>query len=593
MILLDTSFDFIRPEFLSAIFFHQKSVVVFPYVDIKHLRSLEIFAIGYNIVDLDSTALYNLREIIELERYNSYSQSPSFFFITNVSKTQLDEIIKLKDLHCIINCNEDLALNSYSDKNHFIFFNKKNKKFINYSPKDLSFEVSLISSSKNISSLQDKILRIKTLATNIYTELNDSGNVQRIANLLNEYEPHYWNKILDYTGLYYAIEIPEISSESSSTKIVKELSTSPFSEEYDLIVSKNKMIGKEFIQLIHDYREKKVNAANLDTGQLFYPLNLYDYLRTHHWKDGIDKQFLNDWVKMNKTQYILKKDDLADFHTILFKLNLPDEIISKVLNIENQDKEVKNEEINTKVVDKELSLPIMPQTQKSMLEKLNDIENIIENNLPDYEIEYLLKEITKLQRIMKIKNAIPPKKQHFPAEMLIKLNLNQIQSENVRKILMTAEKQFNFYKDNPKLDASPIIAQYSKALEVMLNEKISSHFKPLFAQYRKKYQNNETSEDFNKKFGNLMRNKSLNLGIWIAILEDLDQPQKPSDIREFLSILSEKFENTSLHAIEIACKTINPLRNEYIHTEVCSLEEVCNARQKIVNVLNPVIELLY
>ncbi|MFX1353991.1 MAG: hypothetical protein ACFFGP_08535 [Promethearchaeota archaeon] len=591
--MLDTSFDFIRPEFLSAIFFHQKSVVVFPYVDIKHLRSLEIFAIGYNIVDLDSTALYNLREIIELERYNSYSQSPSFFFITNVSKTQLDEIIKLKDLHCIINCNEDLALNSYSDKNHFIFFNKKNKKFINYSPKDLSFEVSLISSSKNISSLQDKILKIKTLATNIYTELNDSGNVQRIANLLNEYEPRYWNKILDYTGLYYAIEIPEISSESSSTKIVKELSTSPFSEEYDLIVSKNKMIGKEFIQLIHDYREKKVNAANLDTGQLFYPLNLYDYLRTHHWKDGIDKQFLNDWVKMNKTQYILKKDDLADFHTILFKLNLPDEIISKVLNIENQDKEVKNEEINTKVVDKELSLPIMPQTQKSMLEKLNDIENIIENNLPDYEIEYLLKEITKLQRIMKIKNAIPPKKQHSLAEMLITLNLNQIQSENVRKILMTAEKQFNFYKDNPKLDASPIIAQYSKALEVMLNEKISSHFKPLFAQYRKKYQNNETSEDFNKKFGNLMRNKSLNLGIWIAILEDLDQPQKPSDVREFLSILSEKFENTSLHAIEIACKTINPLRNEYIHTEVCSLEEVCNARQKIVNVLNPVIELLY
>jgi len=549
--------------------------------------------VGYNIVDLDSTALYNLREILELERYNSYSQSPSFFFITNVSETQLGELIKSKDLHCVINCNEDLTSYSHSDENYFIFFNKKNKKFINYSPEDLSFEESLISSSKNISTLQDRILKIKTIATNIYTELNDSGNLQRISNLLNEFEPHYWNKILDYTRLYYGIEIPEISSKISSSKIVKVLSISPFSDEYDLIVSKNRMIGKEFIQLIHDYREKKVNAANLDTGQLFYPLNLYDYLRTHHWKNGIDEQFLTDWVKMNKTKYNLKEDDLADFHFILLKLNLPNELISKVLNIETQDKEVKKEKIITEIIDKESSIPIVPQTQKSMLEKLKEIEKLVEKNLSDYEIKYLLREIIELQRIMKTKNSLPSKQQHSLTEMLVTLNLNQISSEKVKKILMTAEEQFYFYKNNPKLDASPIIAQYSKALEVMLNERLSFYFKPLIAQYRKKYQNNETSDDFGKKFGNLMRNKSLNLGIWIAILEDLDQSQKPTDVREFLSILSSKFEHSFLDTIKIACKTINPLRNDYIHTKICSLEEVCKARQKIINVLNPIIEVLY
>ena len=68
---MDTDFDFMEPEFLDILFFQQKNLVIFPYVDLKHLHALELFTVGHNVVDLESTALYNLKEIIE----NSYISS--------------------------------------------------------------------------------------------------------------------------------------------------------------------------------------------------------------------------------------------------------------------------------------------------------------------------------------------------------------------------------------------------------------------------------------------------------------------------------------------------------------------------------------
>ena len=90
---MDTGYDFLQPEFLNILFFQQKSLVIAPYVDLKHLHSLEIFTGGYNVVDLDSTALHNIREILELENNNSYSQTPCFFFITNINSNELHEIM--------------------------------------------------------------------------------------------------------------------------------------------------------------------------------------------------------------------------------------------------------------------------------------------------------------------------------------------------------------------------------------------------------------------------------------------------------------------------------------------------------------------
>jgi len=88
------------------------------------------------------------------------------------------------------------------------------------------------------------------------------------------------------------------------------------------LVSTNKQIGKEFIQLLHDYRAKKVNSSHLGLGQLFNPLELYNYLRNHHWKEGIPASFVKEWSEMKLSQYELTEQDQLDFDNILKQLNL-------------------------------------------------------------------------------------------------------------------------------------------------------------------------------------------------------------------------------------------------------------------------------
>ncbi|MHA1472991.1 MAG: hypothetical protein ACTSQW_07845, partial [Promethearchaeota archaeon] len=61
---MDTSDDLITAEFLHLLFFEQKNLIIFPYIDLKHLRSLDLFTVGFETVDIDSTVIHNLNEII-------------------------------------------------------------------------------------------------------------------------------------------------------------------------------------------------------------------------------------------------------------------------------------------------------------------------------------------------------------------------------------------------------------------------------------------------------------------------------------------------------------------------------------------------
>ncbi len=323
---MDTGIDFISPEFLNILFFQQKNLIIFPYVDLKHLHFLELFTVGYNVINLDSTALHNLKEILEFETNNNYSQNPTLFFIYNVDKKKVKEIMDLKNIHCVINSNENIA--DLVNGSTFIFFNKKNKQFLNYDTLDseLEFEQDLISSSKNKEILQDKIQKIKIAATRIFTELNQQRNLNSLPTILKDYKKKHWHQILQFTGSYYDIKIPDISTiqENSSKQISKTTNNTnikDFSDEYEIILSSNKYIGKEFIQLLLDYRTKRVNPAHLEIEQ-FFPNNLYNYLRNHHWKDGIPEDFVKEWVQMNYSQYALNESDKLDFESILEHLGL-------------------------------------------------------------------------------------------------------------------------------------------------------------------------------------------------------------------------------------------------------------------------------
>jgi len=607
---MDTGYDFIQPEFFNILFFQQKNLVIFPYVDVKHLHSLEIFAVGYNIVDLDTTALHNLREILELERYNSYSQNPSFFFITNVNSDQLQEIMNLENIHCIINCREDVK--PYANGNNFLFYNKKNNTFLNYTPENLAFEKSLITSSKNISVLQDKILKIKTIATNIFTELNESCNTQAISKILSEIELQYWDKVLEFTQLYYGIEVPDISVRTLPSVQEKRPFTKSFSDEYDVIISKNKKIAKEFTQLIHDYRSKKVNSANLEVEELFFPRNLYDYLRNHHWKDGIDEEFLVEWVNMNISKCPLNEEDLLDFQKIFnflgvslqilsdFPLNYPNTNESKLENNEIKQSEIMSTQAE-KISDITPSIENFSQFKAWILRDLNEIEKLAESDILAETVPYFLSELSELRQdlcIIEGKDKFyirQPQKQIFNLD---KIHIQKIPNQIIRRLLINAEEVYKKNKElSEEFDASYIISGYTKALEAILDEKLSSCLRPLIVKYHAKYDKKELSPDFNKKFGPLLSGKSISLGTWISIIKSINTYQKDPDVQEFLNHLKYTFDEYTLDTIKRACEIVNAKRNIALHYNrkqpILTLKYIKLLRKRFIVALSPLVELLY
>lgn len=386
---MDTGSDFIQPEFLNILFFQQKNLVIFPYVDLKHLHGLEIFTAGYNVVDLESTALHNLKEILEFESSNSYSQNPTLYFIFNVDRAKLKELMELDGIRCIINSNENIS--NLANGSRFVFFNKKNNQFLNYdlTPKELEFETSLISNSQDEDILQESIQKIKIAATRIFKELNQSGSLETLPDILSEYEKKYWTLILQFTSRYYDINIPDISQ----VKFKPPKRLKDFSNEYEVLISTNRAIGKEFIQILHDYRSKKVNPAHLELDELYNPQKLYGYLRNHHWKDGIPKKFVEEWYQMNISNYKLTEDDQIDFEKIVRKVGLEFHV-SEPLSPEPPLDEI----------DGELRAPILPSPRTAwnkykkwidnQIAKLENLDSTILSSSGN--LSFLVKELSEL-----------------------------------------------------------------------------------------------------------------------------------------------------------------------------------------------------
>ena len=322
---MDTEYDFITPEFLNILFFQQKNLVIFPYVDLKHLRSLQVFAVGHDVVDIDSTVIHNLSDIIEFEA-SSYSQQPTFYFVLNPKTEEIEKLINSPKVRCVVNTRE--IVESLANGTRFVFYNKKSKTFVNYEPEkqDLSFEKHLIRSYPDQQLLLDEMIKIKSIATKIFLQLNESSNADNLPKFLRDYDQTYWDKILGFTRLYYDIEIPNFDrpkllprkNDTSEPKKEKD-----YSAEYEDIMKFNRKIGQKFIQLIHNYRFEKVNPANLEVPQLFYPQKLYNYLRNHHWEKGIPQEFVSEWIRAATSDFSLTENDHMEFQMVLNKLDLP------------------------------------------------------------------------------------------------------------------------------------------------------------------------------------------------------------------------------------------------------------------------------
>ena len=104
---MDVGYDFLTPELMHAIFFQQKNVVVYPYLDIKHLRALELFTTGHSSIELDCTALNDIMSILE-HQAGSYSQSPPLFFVFNAGGNIIQSVKEIENVRYIINTNENV-----------------------------------------------------------------------------------------------------------------------------------------------------------------------------------------------------------------------------------------------------------------------------------------------------------------------------------------------------------------------------------------------------------------------------------------------------------------------------------------------------
>jgi hypothetical protein len=333
---MDTQYDFLTPEFLHLLFFEQKNLIIFPYVDIENLRVLKMFITGYKIIEIQSNDLFNIKDVCTLSIEESDSEEKTFFLIYNLTKKNIEELSTVKNFHGILNSNEDLSdLNLNND--NFVLYNKKRQCFLDYSfeEKDLDFEKKIFLEKDENGSINTILEKIHSTAKEVLSELNRKNTPQIISEILKDYSESETKKILTYTQKFFSLknDIMEFCcKDAKNDKRKVNRTENDYSEEYHTIISSNKFLSKEFIQLLHDYRMKKVNESNLELDQLFSPEALYIYLRVHHWKDGIPEEFLKAWIKMEYTGYTLTEQDILDFEMLLNELTIPTRILMEVLD---------------------------------------------------------------------------------------------------------------------------------------------------------------------------------------------------------------------------------------------------------------------
>jgi len=407
---MDTEYDFITPEFLNILFFQQKNLVIFPYIDLKHLRSLQVFAVGHDVVDLDSTAINNLNEIIEFEA-SSYSQQPTFYFVLNPKTEEIEKLINSPKVRCVVNTRE--IVESLANGTRFVFYNKKSKTFVNYEPEkqDLSFEKHLIRSYPDKQLLLDEMIRIKSIATKIYLQLNENSNPDNLPKLLRDYDQIYWDKILGFTRVYYDIGIPNIDRPKQLPE--RDANSEPeeekdFSNEYEIIMKVNRKIGQKFIQLIHNYRFDKVNPANLEVPQLFYPKMLYNYLRNHHWEKGIPQVFVSKWIQAATSDISFTEVDHVEFQMMLNKLGLPRALPEFDAERESELVKVSSSRLKrgipTQIIRKEKDLKTVPSPVKK-IKQVKQVKQIGSDSIPSIEDfrefkQWTLKKLDELENIL-------------------------------------------------------------------------------------------------------------------------------------------------------------------------------------------------
>ncbi len=172
------------------------------------------------------------------------------------------------------------------------------------------------------------------------------------------------------------------------------------------------------------------------------------------------------------------------------------------------------------------------------------------------------------------------------------ININDITRKEIINIFTTVEQKLIDYRDRDNtFDASDIILGYSKALEIMLDDKVATYFKPLIIEYKRARRT--VSEDFNKKFVWLFKDKTISLGTWVRIFKDFKKESIDDDVKKYRDHLKSKFNEKELEELKQLCDMIVNERNKIAHTKVLNINQVVTFRKKLVPQFNHIIKILY
>ncbi len=169
------------------------------------------------------------------------------------------------------------------------------------------------------------------------------------------------------------------------------------------------------------------------------------------------------------------------------------------------------------------------------------------------------------------------------------ISFKKIKSAEAYRIMKTGDHQyFNAYKnqqDEDELDYSPIIIQYGKGIERLLDDTVTRHLRDCLQPDEIK----GLRKGLQHIFGDAK--KSVSLGIWHEFYANLPKIKNKnlSDklCDEYYSLLSEEDrENLGKYCSELA-----ELRNGAAHITFNSKEDVDEQRKKVVNLINSIIDI--
>ncbi|WP_094227755.1 tetratricopeptide repeat protein [Methanolobus psychrotolerans] len=185
-----------------------------------------------------------------------------------------------------------------------------------------------------------------------------------------------------------------------------------------------------------------------------------------------------------------------------------------------------------------------------------------------------------------------------------RLNLSSLKDDNIRKTLYSAEKlmisDIKKMEDINERDFSTSLHYYGKALENMLDSQISNQIRQIIYDEFGYCVCEDYSKFKRKEFPQYLKymldkNKKGSIGLngWRTILQYVNEKSKNPVYQKFKDELIKRYSPEDMQKIKFACGMISSYRNDSVHKNVKSYDEVLNVRQKIVLHLNNAIYILY